>query len=56
MANAWSKAEEWEQKMDEKVNKVLDEVMNLDGVSQALWSFGSNNDSYGRGSQALYLL
>ncbi|XP_056685595.1 uncharacterized protein [Spinacia oleracea] len=33
MANAWSKAEEREQKMDEKVNKVLEEVMKLDGIS-----------------------
>uniref|UniRef100_A0A803LJG9 DDE Tnp4 domain-containing protein n=1 Tax=Chenopodium quinoa TaxID=63459 RepID=A0A803LJG9_CHEQI len=33
MASAWSKAEEREQRMDEKVNKVLDEVMKLDGIS-----------------------
>ncbi|CAO2830328.1 unnamed protein product [Amaranthus hypochondriacus] len=33
MANAWAKAEEREQKMDEKVNKVLEEVMKLDGIS-----------------------
>ena len=33
MARAWAKAEEREQKIDEKVNKVLEEVMKLDGVS-----------------------
>uniref|UniRef100_A0A803N0B5 Myb/SANT-like domain-containing protein n=1 Tax=Chenopodium quinoa TaxID=63459 RepID=A0A803N0B5_CHEQI len=33
MANSWSKAEEREQKMDDEVNKVLEEVMKLDGVS-----------------------
>ncbi|XP_021775811.1 uncharacterized protein LOC110739664 [Chenopodium quinoa] len=33
MASAWSKAEESDQRMDEKVNKVLDEVMKLDGIS-----------------------
>uniref|UniRef100_A0A803KR82 DDE Tnp4 domain-containing protein n=1 Tax=Chenopodium quinoa TaxID=63459 RepID=A0A803KR82_CHEQI len=33
MTSAWSKAEEREQRMDEKVNKVLDEVMKLDGIS-----------------------
>uniref|UniRef100_A0A803L8V0 Myb/SANT-like domain-containing protein n=1 Tax=Chenopodium quinoa TaxID=63459 RepID=A0A803L8V0_CHEQI len=33
MASAWSKAEEREQRMDEKVNKVLDEVMKLDDIS-----------------------
>uniref|UniRef100_A0A803NAP8 Uncharacterized protein n=1 Tax=Chenopodium quinoa TaxID=63459 RepID=A0A803NAP8_CHEQI len=32
-ASAWAKAGEREQKMDEKVNKVLDEVMKLDGIS-----------------------
>uniref|UniRef100_A0A803LHP0 Uncharacterized protein n=1 Tax=Chenopodium quinoa TaxID=63459 RepID=A0A803LHP0_CHEQI len=38
MASAWSKAEEREQRMDEKVNKVLDEMMKLDGTypSEAL--------------------
>ncbi|XP_021748279.1 uncharacterized protein LOC110714115 [Chenopodium quinoa] len=35
MASAWSKAEEREQIMDEKVNKVLDEVMKLDGISSS---------------------
>uniref|UniRef100_A0A803N492 Myb/SANT-like domain-containing protein n=1 Tax=Chenopodium quinoa TaxID=63459 RepID=A0A803N492_CHEQI len=33
MENSWSKAEEREQKMDDEVNKVLEEVMKLDGVS-----------------------
>ena len=33
MANAWSRAEEREQKIDEKNNKVLEEVMKLEGVS-----------------------
>uniref|UniRef100_A0A803LSG3 Myb/SANT-like domain-containing protein n=1 Tax=Chenopodium quinoa TaxID=63459 RepID=A0A803LSG3_CHEQI len=33
MANSWSKAEEREKKMDDEVNKVLEEVMKLDGVS-----------------------
>ncbi|XP_021720008.1 uncharacterized protein LOC110687691 [Chenopodium quinoa] len=33
MASAWSKAEESEQRMNEKVNKVLDEVMKLDDIS-----------------------
>uniref|UniRef100_A0A803KUB7 Uncharacterized protein n=1 Tax=Chenopodium quinoa TaxID=63459 RepID=A0A803KUB7_CHEQI len=33
MASAWSKAEEREQRMNEKVNKVLDEVMKLDDIS-----------------------
>ncbi|KAL2926566.1 Propionate--CoA ligase [Bienertia sinuspersici] len=33
MASAWYKAEEREQRMDEKVNKVLEEVMKLDGIS-----------------------
>uniref|UniRef100_A0A803N3F7 DDE Tnp4 domain-containing protein n=1 Tax=Chenopodium quinoa TaxID=63459 RepID=A0A803N3F7_CHEQI len=33
MASAWSKAEEREQRMDQKVNKVLDEVMKLDDIS-----------------------
>ncbi|XP_021746136.1 uncharacterized protein LOC110712017 [Chenopodium quinoa] len=33
IANSWSKAEEKEQKMDDEVNKVLEEVMKLDGVS-----------------------
>ncbi|KAL2905902.1 putative phosphatase phospho2, partial [Bienertia sinuspersici] len=38
MASAWYKAEEREQRMDEKVNKVLEEVMKLDGIfpSEAL--------------------
>ncbi|KAL2942779.1 Inner capsid protein lambda-1 [Bienertia sinuspersici] len=31
--DAWSNAEEREQRMDEKVNKVLEEVMKLDGIS-----------------------
>ncbi|KAL2934901.1 D-alanine--D-alanine ligase [Bienertia sinuspersici] len=31
--NAWYKAEEREQRMDENVNKVLEEVMKLDGIS-----------------------
>uniref|UniRef100_A0A803MRE4 Transposase n=1 Tax=Chenopodium quinoa TaxID=63459 RepID=A0A803MRE4_CHEQI len=33
MANSWSKAEEREKKMDDEVDKVLEEVMKLDGVS-----------------------
>ncbi len=33
MANACAKAEEKEQQMDEKVNKVLEEVMKLEGIS-----------------------
>lgn len=33
MASAWSKAEEREQKLDDKENKVLEEVMKLDGIS-----------------------
>ncbi|KAL2942780.1 EMILIN-3 [Bienertia sinuspersici] len=33
IASAWSNAEEREQRMDEKVNKVLEEVMKLDGIS-----------------------
>ncbi|XP_021776188.1 uncharacterized protein LOC110740015 [Chenopodium quinoa] len=33
MASAWSKVEEREQRMDEKLNKVLDEVMKLDDIS-----------------------
>uniref|UniRef100_A0A803M7U8 Myb/SANT-like domain-containing protein n=1 Tax=Chenopodium quinoa TaxID=63459 RepID=A0A803M7U8_CHEQI len=34
IANSWSKAEEKEQKMDDEVNKVLEEVMKLDGFEQ----------------------
>ncbi|XP_057807730.1 uncharacterized protein LOC131022301 [Salvia miltiorrhiza] len=33
MACAWAKAEEREQKLDDKANKVLEEVMKLDGLS-----------------------
>ncbi|XP_048490093.2 uncharacterized protein LOC125492041 [Beta vulgaris subsp. vulgaris] len=33
MASTWSKAEEREQQLDEKVNKILEEVMKLEGVS-----------------------
>ena len=33
MASAWAKAEEREKKMDEKVNKILKEVVKLDGIS-----------------------
>ncbi|XP_048495827.2 uncharacterized protein LOC125495195 [Beta vulgaris subsp. vulgaris] len=33
MASTWSKAEEREQQLDEKVNKILEEVMKLEGIS-----------------------
>ena len=38
MANAWSCAEEREQKLDDKSNKVLKEVMKLEGWRWQLFS------------------